>query len=138
VLIALVDPQHVHHNPAHEWFESAGAAAWATCPLTQNGVLRILSHPRYPNSLGSPAAVAPIIAGLIGLPGHVFWPDDINLVADPGIDMSVLASSDRITDVYLLALATAKGGRLATFDRRLSPQPVRGGKATLHVITTGN
>ncbi|HYK37674.1 MAG TPA: hypothetical protein VEV40_17080, partial [Alloacidobacterium sp.] len=57
VLIALIDPAHVQHDRAHEWFASKGQKAWATCPLTENGVLRIVGHPRYPNSPGSPAAV---------------------------------------------------------------------------------
>jgi uncharacterized protein len=134
VLIALVDPAHVHHDPAHDWFGAVGAASWATCPLTQNGVLRILGHPRYPNSVGSPAAVFPVLEGLLSLPGHRFWPDEISLVGNPAVDLAVLTSTERVTDTYLLALAAAKGGQLATFDRRLSAQPVKGGAAALHII----
>jgi predicted nucleic acid-binding protein len=52
VLIALLDRRHVHHDPAHGWFAAAQANGWATCPLTQNAVLRILGQPRYPNSPG--------------------------------------------------------------------------------------
>lgn len=134
VLIALVDPAHVHHEPAHLWFEASGAASWATCPLTQNGVLRILSHPKYPNTVGSPATVAPILEGLLALPGHHFWADDLSLVRNPNVDLARVASTDRVTDTYLLALAAAKGGQFATFDRRLSAQPVKGGRESLHVI----
>jgi uncharacterized protein len=134
VLIALVDPAHIHHEPAHGWFEAMGSASWATCPLTQNGVLRILSHPKYPNSVGSPAAAAPILDGLLALPGHRFWADDLSLVRNPHVDLARVASSDRVTDTYLLALAAAQGGQLATFDRRLSVQPVKGGRQSLHVI----
>jgi predicted nucleic acid-binding protein len=32
VLIALVDPQHVHHEPSHRWFQAHGCHGWATCP----------------------------------------------------------------------------------------------------------
>lgn len=56
VLIALLDPAHIQHDTAHAWFAEEGHTAWATCPLTENGVLRIIGHPRYPNSPGSPAA----------------------------------------------------------------------------------
>ena len=56
VLIALVDPAHVHHEPAHAWFSQQGSTSWATCPMTENGLLRIVGHPRYPNSPGSPGA----------------------------------------------------------------------------------
>jgi uncharacterized protein len=134
VLIALVDPAHVSHDDAHRWFEAVGAADWATCPLTELGLLRILSHPKYPNTAGSPALVAPILTRMRALPGHRFWPDDISLVDHPSVDMAVLGASDRVTDTYLLALAATKGGKLATFDRRLSTQPVRGGAGALCVI----
>lgn len=125
VLIALIDPAHVQHDPAHEWFASHGQQAWATCPLTENGVLRIVGHPRYPNSPGTPAAVAQLMSGLCALPGHVFWPDDVSLLDARKVDMNHLLSSGQVTDSYLLALACAHGGQLATFDRRLVRDAVR-------------
>lgn len=134
VLIALIDPTHVGHDTAHAWFAERGAASWATCPLTENGVIRILGNPRYPNSAGSPAEVAPIVAGLRALPGHAFWKDDLSLVASDIVDVSRVLTPAQVTDTYLLALARANGGQLATFDRRLSSSTVRGGSAALHVI----
>lgn len=125
VLIALIDPAHVQHDPAHEWFAAHGQQAWATCPLTENGVLRIVGHPRYPNSPGTPAAVAQLMSGLCALPGHVFWPDDVSLLDARKVDMNHLLSSGQVTDSYLLALACAHGGQLATFDRRLVRDAVR-------------
>jgi toxin-antitoxin system PIN domain toxin len=119
VLIALLDPAHVHHAPAHEWFSTVGASAWATCPLTQNGLLRIMGGPRYPKSPGAPAAVVPSLRSLLALPGHHFWPDDLSPLDDRRIDPMRLLSSGQITDSYLLALACSRGGRLATFDRRI-------------------
>ena len=74
VLIALLDRRHVHHEPAHRWF-AGSRGPWATCPLTQNAVLRIVGHPRYPNSPGGPAKVSPVLRRLIAHPGHVFWPE---------------------------------------------------------------
>jgi toxin-antitoxin system PIN domain toxin len=134
VLIALIDPVHVGHDAAHRWFEAEGAAAWATCPLTENGVIRIVGHPKYPNTPGSPAAVTGIVAGLRGLPGHVFWPDDISLFGANHVDPAHILTPGQVTDSYLLALAVAHGGRLATFDRRLSVKAVTGGKGALCVI----
>lgn len=125
VLIALIDPVHVQHDLAHEWFAAHGQQAWATCPFTENGVLRIVGHPRYPNSPGTPAAVAQLMSGLCALPGHVFWPDDISLLDARKLDMNHLLSSGQVTDSYLLALACAHGGQLATFDRRLVRDAVR-------------
>jgi uncharacterized protein len=134
VLIALIDPAHVGHDAAHRWFEAEGRQAWATCPLTENGVIRIVGHPKYPNTPGSPAAVAAIVTQLRTLPGHVFWPDDISLVGAADVDPTQILTAGQVTDTYLLALALAHGGRLATFDRRLSVKAVSGGKGALHVI----
>jgi toxin-antitoxin system PIN domain toxin len=134
VLISLIDPVHVGHEPAHRWFEAEGNRAWATCPLTENGVVRIVGHPRYPNTPGSPAIVAAIVAQLRALPGHAFWHDNVSLVATDHVDPAKILTSAQVTDSYLLALAVSHGGRLATFDRRLSTTAVRGGKASLHII----
>src|SRR5260370_39492055 len=71
VLIALIDPVHVQHDAAHAWFAAYGQRSWATCPLTENGVLRIVGNARYPNSPGTPAAVAPLMAGMRSLCWHV-------------------------------------------------------------------
>ena len=134
VLIALVDPAHVAHDAAHDWFEQHGHKAWATCPLTENGLLRIVGGARYPNSPGTPAAVAPLLAALRALPGHVFWPDDISLLDADRVDATRLLNSAQVTDSYLLALACAHEGQLASFDRRLVKDAVRGGARRLHLI----
>src|SRR3546814_5994427 len=88
VLIALIDPAHVGHDAAHLWFEREGRKDWASCPITQNGVVRIVGHPRYPNTPGSPAEAAEIVGKLCLLEGHSFWPDDISLFGDSPIDRS--------------------------------------------------
>jgi uncharacterized protein len=134
LLIALLDPTHVGHDAAHRWFAATGAYSWATCPLTENGVIRIVGHPKYPNSPGSPAAVAPLVGRLRALPGHVFWKDDFSVIACDLVDVAALATSAQVTDTYLLALAVANNGQLATLDRRLSPKAVRRGAAALHLI----
>ncbi len=134
LLIALIDPAHVGHDAAHSWFDEEGHVAWATCPITENGVIRIVGHPRYPNTPGSTAAVAAIVAQLRALPGHGFWPDDISLPGADHIDQAKVLTSAQVTDTYLLALAVAHGGMLATFDRRLSSAAVRGGKYALRVV----
>lgn len=118
----------------HEWFAREGREAWATCPLTENGALRIVGSARYPSSPGTPAAVVELLAGLCGLKGHEFWPDDLSLLDSHRIDSSRLLDSGQLTDTYLLALAAAHGGRLATFDRHLVTNAVIHGVKALHVI----
>ena len=134
VLIALIDQSHVGHDAAHRWFAETGATSWATCPLTENGVVRIVGHRKYPNSAGPPAAVAPIVARLRTLPGHVFWNDDLSLVDSDLVDVDQIMTPGQVTDSYLLALAVKNRVQLATFDRRLSTRAVRRGRAGLHVI----
>lgn len=134
VLIALIDPSHVGHDAAHAWFAAEGADSWATCPITENGVIRIIGNPKYPNSLGSPGAAADIVVRLKALPGHQFWSDDLSLVGTDMVDATRIATPSQVTDTYLLALAAARGGRLATFDRRLVTKAVRRGREALRVI----
>lgn len=134
VLIALLDPAHLDHHRTHDWFAREGAASFATCPLTQNGVLRILGNPRYPGSPGTPAAVAPMLQSVTQLPGHAFWPDDLSLLDRGLVDPARLASHSRLTDDYLLALAASHRARLATLDRRLKSDAVRGGIGALALI----
>lgn len=134
VLIALIDPGHVQHDQAHEWFASTGKSAWATCPLTENGVLRIVGHTRYPNSPGTPAAVAKLMKELRGLAGHAFWAADVSLLDESSADAERLLDSAQVTDSYLLALARVHGGRLATFDRHVVVDAVVEGGLALEVI----
>lgn len=134
VLIALVDPSHVQHEQAHEWFARVGRRAFATCPITENGLLRIVGHPKYPNSPGSPSAVMESLSAMRALPGHVFWSDSISIADHQRIDVSRLSSHAQVTDSYLLALAAIHGGRLASMDRRLVVDAVQGGSEALVLI----
>ena len=66
LLLALTDPMHVHHELSHQWFAKKGRKAWATCPLTENGFVRIASHPNYPNRPGDVPAVLSILRQALG------------------------------------------------------------------------
>lgn len=134
VLIALVDPAHVQHDQAHEWFAQVGRKAFATCPLTENGLVRIVGHPRYPNSPGPPGVVLRSLVAIRSLAGHRFWPDDLSIADEGLIAAGLLTSHSRVTDSYLLALAHANGGRLATMDQKLATEVVRGGEKALELI----
>jgi hypothetical protein len=136
VLIALIDPLHIEHNRAHEWFDVIGRHSWATSPMTENGVLRVLGNPRYGNSPGSPAVVAQMLQEFLALSGHTFWPDDISALDPSRLDATHLLTVGQIADSYLLALAIAHQGRLATFDRRLIPDSVHGGLSGLYQIAS--
>ena len=127
VLIALFDPDHVHHEAAHAWFGTHRSSGWATCPLTENGVVRILSNPAYSPAAERPAEIVRRLTAFRDSGDHTFWPDDVS-VCDPRVfDLSV--SHRHLTDVYLLALAVRRDGRLATFDRSIPAKGVRGARA---------
>ncbi len=134
VLIALVDPAHVQHDTAHDWFAHTGRKAFATCPITENGLLRIVGHPKYPNSPGPPSEVMPALLAFRALPGHAFWSDSLSLADDRLLDAARLTGHARVTDSYLLALAAANHGKLATLDHKLASDAVVGGAAALLLI----
>lgn len=125
VLIALLDAGHVHHSLAMSWLDSQIGHGWASCPLTQNGCIRIMSQPKYPGSLPA-AQVADRLAEAANNPKHEFWPADINLLADAMFDWNKVLGHRQVTDIYLLALAVKHGGRLVTFDQRIVPDSVQG------------
>jgi uncharacterized protein len=127
-------PAHVQHDRAHLWFEKLGKKACASCPLTENGVLRIVGHPRYPNSPGMPAAVAELMSGLLVLPRHEFWAEDVSLLDSQLTHCTRLLQSVHVTNSYILALAVAHRGQLATFDQNLIPDAVVNGQRALHLI----
>jgi toxin-antitoxin system PIN domain toxin len=132
LLLALSDPMHVHHEPAHAWFAKNGQRAWATCPLTENGFIRIASHPNYPNRPGEVTAVVAILRQFCEAPGHHFWPDDISVLQI--LDTDAIITPAQVTDVYLLGLAVHRKGKLATLDQRIPVDAVSGGRKALELI----
>lgn len=134
VMVALIDPCHVGHEAAHSWFAEDGCKDWATCPLTQNGLIRIIGNPRYPNNVGSPAEASEIMRRFCALDGHRFWEDTVNLLDCEFVDTSAIRTPSQLSDTYLLALAVAHQAQLASFDRKLSVRAVRGGRKALHLI----
>jgi len=125
VLIALLDIDHSLHAPATAWFAEHAEQGWASCPITQNGCLRIMSHPAYPNA-PPVRTILDRLAAATATPVHEFWADDVSLLDDRLLDHARVLGSRQITDLYLLALAVRHGGRLVTFDKSIARQAVRG------------
>ncbi len=124
VLVALFDAAHVHHDAAHRWFGAIGKESWATCPITENGLVRVLSNPSYPTVS---ASVSERLCAFCSQPGHVFWSADVSLRDDTRFDLSRLRGHKQITDLYLAALAARQGGKLATFDTAIPRDALVGG-----------
>ncbi|MDO5494333.1 MAG: VapC toxin family PIN domain ribonuclease [bacterium] len=123
VLIALMDPNHGSHEEVHEW-AGTHLARWSTCPITENGFVRILSQPRYPGHV-TPSQALDLLSAARSTPGHEFWPCDISLT-DGRLDPRHLVGHRQVTDSYLLALAVAHEGTLVTLDRHIEPALVYG------------
>ncbi|MBV9491965.1 MAG: VapC toxin family PIN domain ribonuclease [Verrucomicrobia bacterium] len=135
VLLALCDEAHEFHEAAWVWFAPRRAAGWATCPLTENGFLRILGHPAHPARLGSLGAAREILAGLCQGQGHRFWPDEVSILDRTQFPELAAVTSKALTDLYLVGLAALKKARFATFDRRVNASVVTGGPQALEVIS---
>lgn len=132
-LLALFDEAHAFHGPVRVWWHNNQAGGWATCPLTQNGFVRIMSQPRYLQARSTIEAVAALRAG-VDQPDHEFWPDDISIANSQLFDPAFILGPGQITDLYLLALAVKNGGRLVTFDRGLPIRAVRSAEARHLVV----
>jgi toxin-antitoxin system PIN domain toxin len=128
VLIALLDADHVSHRSAITWFEQHARNGWASCPITQNGCVRIMSNSAYSNA--QPVQkIAERLRAMTADRVHEFWADDQSLLDERCIDTSRIHNPRQLTDVYLLALAVKNGGRLVTFDAAIALDAVRGAKA---------
>ena len=127
VLVALLDADHVHNDRAHGWLRERASGGWASCPLTQNGCIRVMSQPAYPNPL-PPSAVMARLAAATHHPQHAFWPADISLLDPALIDPSRVLGHRQITDLYLLALAVQHEACLATFDGAIPLSAVHGAR----------
>ena len=118
VIIALLDRGHLMHRAARQWMEQELEHGWATCPISQNGVVRIMAQPAYPNH--RPAAqVAERLSEACNHASHQFWPEEISLLQAGLIRWERLLGPRQITDCYLLALAVTHGGRFVSFDQRV-------------------
>ncbi len=133
VLVALLDGGHLHHDLAMDWLAAHARNGWASCPLTQNGCLRILSLPAYPNPQ-PPARVAERLAAATADRSHAFWPDSLSLLEPQRLRWEHVLSTRHITDVYLLALAVENQGCLVTFDRSLAVAAVPGAQKKQLVV----
>jgi toxin-antitoxin system PIN domain toxin len=131
-VIALIDPLHVHHERAHRWFAARDGEPWHTCPLVQNGVVRVVSHPKYSNSQPAPIVLASL-ASLAAREDHVFLPDAVSLL-DSSVHTERLLASSQVTDTYLLHLAASNDALLATFDTRVVTSAVPSGATVLFPI----
>ena len=119
ILTALLWPTHEHHDAAHRWFGARADAPWATCSLTQLGLVRIVSNPVFSRDALSPMDALALLGENLAHPGHEFWTGSLQVPSAVKGMEGRLQGNRQLTDAYLLALAHRRKGVLATFDRGL-------------------
>jgi uncharacterized protein len=115
VLVALLDLDHAHHRRAKSWLQREAASGWASCPLTENGCVRVMSQSKYPSPLPT-GEVIKRLRDAAATSYHEFWPDDLSILDQTVVDNARIHGPKQVTDVYLLALAVKQAGRFVTFD----------------------
>ena len=126
LLITLLDHDHIHHELAVTWLRNNGQSGWASCPITQNGCIRIMSNPSYSSQIFlSVGDVADKLREVTLTPSHTFIPDNVNLLDSDNIDLGNIQKPKDITDVYLLALAMHNNYQFATLDRKVNKRALR-------------
>jgi toxin-antitoxin system PIN domain toxin len=125
VLIALLDPAHIHHRQAHEWWMANSDGGWATCPFTEHGFVRIVSQRSYPEAITTSEAMR-LLRASAAKGDHAFWGDDISVLDQQRFVADRIVGPKQLTDIYLLGVAVKNGGRLATFDRAIPRSAVTG------------
>jgi uncharacterized protein len=128
VLIALLDSDHASHGAAMSWFAKHAQEGWASCPITQNGCVRIMSNPNYPNPLPVQAVIRRL-ADACREDIHELWSDEVSLLDPEVIDSTRIHGPRQLTDIYLLALAVRRKGRFVTFDTGIPLAAVRNAQA---------
>ncbi len=137
VLIALLRPSHVQHEPAVRWFTRHRARHWATCALTESGFVRIVSNPAFSRDAVTPREASSLLAANTAAGDHVFWSDALPFAAAAASAGPRLVGHQQVTDAYLLGLALKRGGMLATLDQRIAALTAPGSveRKALEIIT---
>ena len=125
VLLALLDSDHIDHARARDWAEAEIRFGWASCAITQNGFVRIISQPRYPSPV-PPARALEHLAHAAETDLHEYWPCSVSLLDKGILHWDRLHGPRQVTDAYLLALALAYDGRLVTLDQSVPLNAVNG------------
>lgn len=138
VLIALCDPSHSMHGAALAWLGGVTEGV-ATCPIVENGAVRILSQPKYAS--GTPISTSSAVLAVCeirNVPGYEFWADDVSVLDASVFDADALMGPAQVTDSYLLALAVKHDAALVTLDTRLMLSAVVGAsRRNLHTLRSG-
>jgi len=134
-LAAAFDPDHIMHGRADSWWLENKAKGWASCPLTENGVIRVMANILYARKQRVDfSALVRLFQQFVEDSDHQFWPDAVSLLNQRLFDFKHLVAARQMTDCYLLALAVENNSRLVTFDQGISLKAVPGASARNLVV----
>jgi toxin-antitoxin system PIN domain toxin len=133
-LLALVWPAQEHHERVRAWFLANASRHWATCPITQAGCVRLLSNPTVTPGALSVHDALQVLAANLKHPGHIFWPDDLELLSSLSLCGSKLQGYRQITDAYLLGMAIHRKAHLVTLDGSIASLLASSARTATRVI----
>jgi uncharacterized protein len=119
VLLALFDPHHIAHDLVHGWMESIANFRWASCPITENGFIRIVTSPKYTNIHSTTEEAISRLSEFMEGTQHYFWSDSLSFTDSKYFSFIKPCGSKQLTDIYLVGLAHKNKGKLATLDKRI-------------------
>lgn len=132
VLIALAEPEHVHHRAAMKWFNTPGLD-WGLCAFSEAGFLRVATNPKAgAHTVEESTAV---LANLTDHPGYRYWPITASWTALAAPFRERIFGHQQIADAYLLGLAVKEKGVLVTLDKAIPF--LAGPKLSKHILVLG-
>jgi toxin-antitoxin system PIN domain toxin len=136
ILLALLWPAHEHHEAAHRWSEARRNRRWATCAITELGLIRLITNPSISRDALSPADALVLLSSNLAHEHHEFWIEDLSVAEALDAVPRKLQGNKQVTDAYLLALANHHHGVLATFDRAIETLAAGWGTSALEMVST--
>ena len=129
-LFALLWENHMFHARIAKWFADAKDRGWATCPITEQGFVGIVSNPTYLRPATTVRSALDLLQKTTAAnTNHHFWSDTLPLSKLDDTIRQCLRGHKQLTDAYLLSLAIHHRGKLVTFDRRMLALAPEGTKA---------
>jgi toxin-antitoxin system PIN domain toxin len=130
-LLAVTTAGHARHGRATQWL--SGVSRWATTPLTEAALVRLLLNPAVIGAKLTGAHALAVLASVRQASGHVFLPDGASL-DKPMVDLTGLMGHRQVTDLHLVNLAATHGAVLATFDKGIAAALSRSDRRLVHLI----
>ena len=119
VLYVFHQPRHADFQRVSRWLERHSPLSFATCPMTQAGMLRLLMQRNQGFDRYEMHEAREALRSLVDRRGQEYWPDEPSNLDAASSLFKRMQGHRQITDAYLLGLAKHHGGKLATLDQAI-------------------